>query len=76
MPIPPSTWTIYFSPEDVPGLWCVRRFELVNGSPEPRTLYTLGPTGTLEDARALIPPGLLCWPRDPSDPPSVVETWL
>ena len=31
---------------------------------------------SLEQARALVPPGLYCMQRSPDDDPGVIETWL
>lgn len=31
---------------------------------------------SLDDARKQVPPGLIRFDRDPSDDPSIVETWL
>lgn len=31
---------------------------------------------TLEEARAKVPPGLVCLARDPTDEPHIVETWV
>ena len=33
------------------------------------------PFPTLEGARSVVPEGSVCVPRDPEDPPRVVETW-
>jgi len=31
---------------------------------------------TLEEVRALLPPGLICMPRDVADDGVIVETWI
>jgi hypothetical protein len=31
---------------------------------------------TLQELRALLPPGLTCFARDPSDGPVIVECWF
>lgn len=72
-----SMWTIFYSPRDCPGAYCVRRFDVVRGQPEPVPApHALGPFVFLETARAAVPPYLHRLPRNPGDHPSVVETWL
>lgn len=67
-------WTIYDSPDDFPGTIVLRKFLAQGGVPAPEGTVILCPS--VEAARRLLPPGLACFPRAPSDPPSVVETWL
>jgi hypothetical protein len=75
-----TQWVVYFNPSDFPGLFVVRPWDIVKGSPEPvarRAEHWV--CGSLEEARALIlrgDPGLVCLARDPSDPPPIVEVWL
>lgn len=63
---------------DQPGAF-VARLWITRG---PRREGTGGPTGhllragTLDEIRALLPPGLTRFERDPSDPPNILETWL
>jgi hypothetical protein len=66
------------SPDDHPGRYVVRRFEIRPGvaepigDPEPMFVGR-----TLAAAREAIPPEAgACLHRSPSDPPSIVETWL
>ncbi len=50
------------------------------------TMYSTGARGdiarfvmthdSLDELRAILPPGLTCLARHPSDPPEIVETWL
>jgi hypothetical protein len=68
-------FTIYQSPDDYPGLFVVRAFLTVDGEPVPEPGEP-GKAHTLVQARALLPQGLVCFPRDDSDPPSVVEIWI
>ena len=69
-----SMYVIYHLVADHPGPYTVRRFEIERG--------TVIPTDdasdhlTLEDARAAVPFGLVNFPRVPSDPHVVVESWL
>jgi len=69
-----DVYTIFDRPEDHPACFVVRRFEIGPGWARPRAIVALA--ASLEAARAAIPPGLVRLARDPSDPPSVVETWL
>jgi len=71
------TYTIYFSPNDAPGEYIVRRFDISRG-PEPVPLEVLGIVTTLRAARELVPWAArnVCCIRDASDPPAVVETWM
>lgn len=69
-----STWTIYFNPKDHPGKYVVRRFEI--GKALTRPTNDMFVADTLDEARALLPIGLLCFKRDLSDDPVIVETWL
>lgn len=70
-------WTVYFNPSDYPGKHVVRRFNLGLSTGCP-----VKPTGdvlvadSLEEARALIPYGLLCFPRAFKDDIVIVECWM
>jgi len=66
-------WTIYFNPSDHPGRWVVRGWSVGQA-----TVPDVGcaVVATLDDARAIVPPGLACIPRDLGDDPSIVESWL
>lgn len=70
-------WTVYFNPSDYPGQHVVRRFKLglSIGRPVAPTneVFT---AGSLEEARALIPFGLMRFPRAPTDDPVIVECWM
>ena len=71
-----NIWTIYVSPADYPGQYVARRF-VVGGKDSHH-----GPTNemfvadTLEEVRALLPPGLICMPREPGDDRVIVESWI
>ena len=69
-----SQWTIYERPTDYPVGFVVRRYDIVPGlDPIVGPAWT---AGSLEEARKLIPPGLLCMPRAPADQRPIVETWI
>jgi hypothetical protein len=63
---------LYERPLDYPNhvvirTWYVRE----NAIPSVRTLHA-----SIADARASLPPGLTRLPRDPSDEPQIVESWI
>lgn len=66
-----AIWTIYRSPSDHPGMWVVRP-HYVPGGPA-RAHYV---TSSLEDARRVVPPGLICLSRHEDDDPVIYETWI
>jgi hypothetical protein len=71
-------YTVYRSPDDHPGRYVVRRFEIVAGStdpvPDPEPMF-IG--RSLEAARMAIPPEAdACLNRSPGDEASIVETWV
>lgn len=70
-------YLITHRPTDLPFLeYVIRIMNVTAGqvTPEP-AIY--GSADTLDQARALLPPDVdTCFPRDPSDPPVVVETWM
>ncbi len=81
-PLPPglgesvlTMYTIFWSPLDHPGRFIVRGFDVVRGLSEPQPHHVFLTCDSLERARECIPRGLYCLARDPSDHPSVVETW-
>jgi hypothetical protein len=65
-----DVWVIYESPLDAPGKFVVRRHTLDGPTDE---AYEVD---SLEFARALIPAGLLCMPRESWDEPQIVESWI
>lgn len=70
------TYTIYADPLDAPGLYVVRGFTIVPGADAVPDADPLLITDSLERARAALPPGLHNLGRDPSDHPSIAETWI
>lgn len=66
-------WTIYNRPLDyregfVVVPWTVRAGQQLRGD----SLYA----ASLEQARALVPPGLYRSPRQPGDDPAIAESWI
>jgi hypothetical protein len=71
-----AIWTIYDSPRDYPGLFVARLFLICIGELEPVGTGKVFLAETLEGVRNQLPPGLYRMPRDPSDEPAIVESWL
>lgn len=65
---------VYHNPTDYPNKHVARLWTTGRGGPR-ATLYIVI-RDTLEDIRATIPAGMVCFNRDPSDVLSLVETWL
>lgn len=67
--------TITHRPADLPyAVYAVRTFHVTPGTVTPGKL--LGTADTLDDARRLVPPGLVCVERHPDDDSAIVESWL
>ena len=66
-------WVISERPSDYPTKFVARKFE-VTSVPKPTSETKIA--DTLEGVRQMLPPGLFCLARDPSDEPQIVETWL
>lgn len=78
----PLIYAIYRPSREFPRTYTVRRWKLQpnvaggiisqlidNGLP-----LVVAPT--LEDARSVLPPGLVRFARDPADDPAIEESWL
>lgn len=74
MPAEPlSIWTVYERRADYPTKFVARRWLA--------TIQLVATDDvllddTLEALRNRLPPGLVQMPRDPSDDPTIVESWL
>ncbi len=70
-----SHWAIYDHPKDYPNNYVVRRWQLgIHGGPVPDQECSLA--GSLDEARKLIPVGLVRIPPLPGEDPVIVETWV
>lgn len=67
-------YTVYDSPLDYPGKFVVRGW--VATMPPTPDAEPLSVTGSLEEARASLPPGLIRLPRMGKDEPQIVESWV
>jgi hypothetical protein len=63
-------WIIYESPSDYPGQFVARRFQMNEPTADVLTAVTL------DDVRALLPPGLVRLERTQHDQPHIVEVWV
>ena len=70
-----SIWTVYDHPRDYPDSWVARRSAISRtvGVVITADMFT---ADTLDELRALLPPGLYRLPRYPQDDPKIVEVWL
>jgi len=71
-------FVIYDRPADYPDKFVVRPFSIIDDA---RGRVLLQPAvawlaDSLDEARTLVPAGLICFGRDPADEPHIVETWL
>jgi hypothetical protein len=69
-----SVWSIYDHPRDHPSSYVVR--ETVAGATRlvisPAAMYA----NTVADAHAKLPPGSTILPKDPQNPPNLIEVWI
>ena len=67
-----ATWTIYDHPTDFPDHYVAREF--VDGKPTESFIQG----SELDTIRQILIAdfGLTCIPRDPTDDPVIVETWV
>jgi hypothetical protein len=67
-------WTVYGpGTSDHPGRFVARLFWSI---PKPEPTNAVVRSGNLDELRSLLPPGLCPVPRDPSDDPNILETWI
>lgn len=69
-----AIWTIYQHPNEYPESWVLRACEILDDGSGRRTnvLYVLE---TLEQARAMVPPGKVNIGRSEQDDPLIFESW-
>jgi hypothetical protein len=69
-----SIWSIYDHPRDHPSSFVIR--ETVAGATRlvvsPAAMYA----NTIADAHAKLPPGSTILPKDPQNPPNLIEVWI
>lgn len=69
-------YVIYEKPEDYPTEFVVRKWTFDHSSTTPIPNGVVGTALTLELARHFIPRNMFRMSRHPTDPISVVETWI
>jgi hypothetical protein len=69
-----TMWVITENPADHPGQFVARQW--IIGKNDNRATAEHHIADTLDQIRALLPPFLTTIPRDPSDDPVIIETWL
>jgi hypothetical protein len=67
-------WSVYDHPKDQPNHFVARLWLIGDGKLIPTNDMFIA--DTLEEVRSLLPPGLVCVPRDPGDDPVILETWF
>jgi len=68
-------FVIYENPSDCPGKFVVRQFTIANGLLAANDAPLIV-CNSLDEARKAIPKGLICFQRDTTDDPVIVETWM
>lgn len=69
-----SIWTVYDHPRDQPDAFVARRWDIQCGVTYATSDMFVAPT--LNEIRALLPPGLVRMTRDVTDDPVIVESWV
>lgn len=73
---PLTMFVVYSRPVDYPESVVVRRVQVLATGETVFDAEPLVVCASLAEARAVLPPGLVRFHRDPSDPTAIVETWL
>jgi hypothetical protein len=69
-----TIWTVYDRPRDHPTGFIARRFEIDDGKASPTGTTLTGPLDLIRES--FTSAGLVRLPRDASDEPQVVESWI
>ena len=67
-------WTVYDHPRDYPDCFVARRW--IGKGGDVIATADMFTAATLEEVRALLPAGLIHFPRMPGDDPKIVEVWM
>lgn len=67
-------WTIYDHPLDFPDCFVARPQIIRPKTSGPMPMHLMAKE--LDALRALLPDGLTCLKRDPSDDPFIIEVWV
>jgi len=70
-----TVWTIYREPSDYPGRWVLRGHDIFpsRGIRRHKFCFT---AATLREIRTKVPPGTWCVGREPTDHPTIHESWV
>lgn len=71
-----NIWTVYDSPADYPGMYVVRHSHIANDGRVIMDARPLIVADSYAGAKASIPIGLQCVPRDLYDEPQIREIWI
>lgn len=70
-------WTIYLNPKEYPGRFVARAFLIAPGTGfAPTPVDSPLVADTLEEIRALLPPGLLLYQRQQAAGSCIIEEWI
>jgi hypothetical protein len=70
-------YAIYMNPSDYPDKFVVRRWTIQAGNPHPvPDKEPIIVCDSIAEARAKVPPGLVCVGRQPMDDPCILETFI
>ena len=70
-----TIWTVYRHPNDYPGCWVMRAYEILPGiGTHPHSFCFIGKT--LDEVRAKVPAGTWRIGREPTDNPAIYESWI
>lgn len=72
---PLDAWAIYNRPREYPDCYVARKWQLLNGNPEPQPTDEVITNTDLDALRRQLPPGLAPFSRYGADDPSLVEVW-
>lgn len=67
-------YVIYDHPTDFPEHFVVRRWVIDDSGHRPMEIASL--CDSITEARDEIPAGLIRFPREPQEHPSIVESWI
>ena len=68
-------WVVYDHPRDHPSTFIARLFVIRANESQPTSEYMTAPRLGMIRAE-MMRRGLVCLPRDPSDDPKIVESWI
>jgi hypothetical protein len=67
-------WTIYDHPKDFPEWFVARPFIIRPKTSGPMPMHLIAKS--LDTLRLMLPDGLTCLQRQPTDDPTIIEVWV